>query len=462
MKSKKIRMPLHNTRLRRTKVAMGTALAVCAFSVASGFAAENRTGAAEIAFVVDAPIADAAMRGDITTVRALIAKGADVSAAQGDGMTALHWAAERGDLALAQLLLKSKAKSNAVTRIGSYTPLHIASRKGNADIVKALLASGAAVDATTASGATALHLAAASGDTSAVDALIARKANVNARESEWGQTPLMFAASADRGDAVAVLLRQHADPSLTTKMVDLTDQAKSEQAASKKRNEVMWSFLTKQEQDSISAAAAAAAKAALAGTAAARFPRPSSANPQLPETPTQLLSAGEIQEAIEASREVLQAPVATGAALAADTSDGQVAGFEGTVGMLGGLTALHHAVRQGNVEAAMALIEGRREHQSAHRKRQHHTLAHGDAQRPVRSCHDAREEGGKCEAGEQRGRDAALCGTQYAVVAPLALSSTSVDSESEDNPPRIDGSNHKCWCGRQRSPYEESLVLRLQ
>src|SRR5438309_9683289 len=50
------------------------------------------------------PVADAAMKGDRDAVRALLKQGGDVSAAQGDGMTALHWAAERGDAGLAGML----------------------------------------------------------------------------------------------------------------------------------------------------------------------------------------------------------------------------------------------------------------------------------------------------------------------------------------------------------------------
>ena len=53
---------------------------------------------------IDPRIADAARRDDIEAVRALIAGGADVNAAHGDGMTGLHWAAperERGDGAVA-------------------------------------------------------------------------------------------------------------------------------------------------------------------------------------------------------------------------------------------------------------------------------------------------------------------------------------------------------------------------
>jgi ankyrin repeat protein len=89
------------------------------------------------------PIADAAMRGDVATVRALIARRADVNAPQGDGMTALHWAADHGDSAMAAELLRAKANVTSRTRIGAYTPLHIAARTGSAAVVRALLAAEA-------------------------------------------------------------------------------------------------------------------------------------------------------------------------------------------------------------------------------------------------------------------------------------------------------------------------------
>src|SRR4051794_35698977 len=60
-------------------------------------------------------VADAAMRGDLAAVQKLIAKGADVNVAQGDGMTALHWAAEKGDSAMAASLLKARANVKATT-----------------------------------------------------------------------------------------------------------------------------------------------------------------------------------------------------------------------------------------------------------------------------------------------------------------------------------------------------------
>ena len=67
-----------------------------------------------------APVADAARRGQIETVRTLLKQGSDVSAALGDGMSALHWAGERGDLAMAEMLIYGGANVEAVTRIGAY------------------------------------------------------------------------------------------------------------------------------------------------------------------------------------------------------------------------------------------------------------------------------------------------------------------------------------------------------
>src|SRR5687768_8383465 len=83
----------------------------------------------------ESPVADAAMRRDVATVRALLKQRADVNAPQGDGMTALHWAAKHGDLELTKVLLRAKANVGALTRIGAYTPLHIASMTGSADVV---------------------------------------------------------------------------------------------------------------------------------------------------------------------------------------------------------------------------------------------------------------------------------------------------------------------------------------
>lgn len=310
---------------------------------------------------IDTPLADAAMRGDLARVRALLESRADVNAPQGDGMTALHWAAEKGNLAIAQALLRAKADVGLTTRLGGYTALHLASRQGNATLVKALLDAGANPNTPANSGATALHLAATAGDSASVSALLARGAEINAREREWGQTPLMFAAASNRAAAVSVLLKHNADPTLLSKTLDLGEEEKREQAAIRKRNEVLLSYLPPRVQDSIKKAANPRAAQALPGGATPPAPTAGGVpiRVSLEAPPTATLSATQVQQAIAAGREALKtgAPT-TMVAEAADTSDGQVFGFAGSVGKMGGLTALHHAVRQGNTAAALALIDG--------------------------------------------------------------------------------------------------------
>ncbi|MGH9888923.1 MAG: ankyrin repeat domain-containing protein, partial [bacterium] len=316
---------------------------------------------------------DAAMRGDVATVRKLLAQNADVNSAQGDGMTALHWAAEHGDAALTELLLKAKADVKATTRVGNYTPLHIAAKSGSATVVKALIKAGSDVNAQTVGGATPVHFAATSGSADAINALADAKADLNAKEIEWGQTPLIFAADANRGTAITALLKRGADGSVRSKSVNLNDQAAREQAAVKARNEVYLKYKPKAVRDSITAAMATAAAAGLtpppgAAPAGGAIPGPDGGNGagaaggqggqggqggrpgggRGQQVSTEGLTSAQIQEGIAAGRKALES-VPTGPAAADDTTDGQVAGFAGTVGAMGGMTPLHHAVRQGNL-----------------------------------------------------------------------------------------------------------------
>ena len=329
-----------------------------------------------------APLADAAMHNDFDAVKKLIKSGAEVNAAQGDGMTALHWAAEHGDSAMADVLIHSHASVRAVTRIGSYTPLHIASKSGSAAIVRALLKAGSDANAATTSGATALHFAAAAGNVDAVTALLEAHADVNARESEWGQTPLIFAASENRAAVIKMLLAHGADASIRTKAVNLTEEQAAEQAATKRRNEVFASFKPKKDsavkkdsiglgrrgtsrgpKDSAVAKDSAAAKDSVAAADAAPAAGGRGAGGGgrgAPAPSTDGLTPAQIQQAIVAGRTVPATAKPTGPVTeeVVDTANGQVAGYAGTVGSMGGLTALHHAARQGNVEAVVALLDG--------------------------------------------------------------------------------------------------------
>ena len=166
-------------------------------------------------------VADAAMNGDRAAVRALLTSGEDINAAQGDGMTALHWAARRGDDELVRMLLVAGANVRATTRLGGYTPLLMAADLGHANAIDLLVGAGADVSATTAGGVTPLMLAAASGQADAVKALIAHGANVNATEPARDETALMFAAANRRADALRALIAAKADVNASTKVVSL-------------------------------------------------------------------------------------------------------------------------------------------------------------------------------------------------------------------------------------------------
>ena len=170
----------------------------------------------------DAPIADASMRNDAAQVRLLVANGAEVNAAHGDGMTGLHWAAENGNPEIANILLESEADVEAVTRLGAYRPLHLAARRGHASVIQLLLDASAdpEVESTTGS-VRPLHFAAASGNAAAVQALIDHGVELDANESMWGQTPLMFAAAAGRTEVIRLLLQGGADPALTAAVIDM-------------------------------------------------------------------------------------------------------------------------------------------------------------------------------------------------------------------------------------------------
>src|SRR5437016_8519925 len=104
----------------------------------------------------DTRVADAAMKGDIDSVRSLLKQAVDVNAAQGDGMTALHWAALKGNAEMASMLLYAGANVRATTRLGSYTPLFMAAKSGNSAVINVLLGAGADAKAPALAGLTPL------------------------------------------------------------------------------------------------------------------------------------------------------------------------------------------------------------------------------------------------------------------------------------------------------------------
>jgi uncharacterized protein len=202
--------------------------ATCSLGLLAGLAALpaliHAAGAATPTAIVEA-----AQSGNRDALRAALKDGGDVNAAQGDGMTPLHWAAVRNDVEMADLLMYAGANVKATTRIGGYTPLLVAAKTGNAKVIETLIKHGADPDRTTTNGTTPLMLAAAAGDADAVRILAYYSANVNAREKVKGETALDFAAASGRTEAIRVLTAAGADPKLATNEVNLAAFAKEEQ-----------------------------------------------------------------------------------------------------------------------------------------------------------------------------------------------------------------------------------------
>ena len=145
--------------------------------------------------------------GDAAGARALIAAGADVNAPQGDGATALHWAAHRSDLHAATLLIEAGADVDAANALGA-TPLWLAATNGSAAVVERLLATGADPNVALRMGETPLMAAARSGSRRVAKLLLAYGADPNPAEREREQTALMWAA-AQRHAGLVHLLAEH-------------------------------------------------------------------------------------------------------------------------------------------------------------------------------------------------------------------------------------------------------------
>jgi ankyrin repeat protein len=245
---------------------------------------------------------EAAGTDDVDTVLKLLHQGADVNAAQGDGMTPLHRTAETGNVRMADVLIEAGANLEAQTRVGSHTPLHVASASGRAGVVALLVASGADVEARTTTGATPLHFAAASGSAGAVTALLEGGASPDPREPVWGQTPLMFAAAEGRTEVVEALLEKGANPALVGTVVDVIARDKADRAERRARNERV------------------AASRESAGMAAAK-----------------------LKEREEAEKR---------------GNEPEPLNYAGQVGSQGGLTPLLLAARNGHLQTALALLKG--------------------------------------------------------------------------------------------------------
>ena len=158
----------------------------------------------------EAPLADAVERRDKQAVLSLLKEQADVNAAQGDGATALHWAAYLEDAETTALLIRAGAQVSTPNNYG-VTALVLASQNGNAAVLEQLVKAGADPNAAVRSEETPLMLAARTGSVDGVKVLLSAGAEVNAKEAWNGQTALMWAAAEGHGPVVEALIDAGAD-----------------------------------------------------------------------------------------------------------------------------------------------------------------------------------------------------------------------------------------------------------
>jgi ankyrin repeat protein len=173
------------------------ALALWLAASGAAVAADN-----SLAGLIQAGQRDAALK--------MIASGADVNAAQGDGTTPLHWAVYKIDPEVTRALLARGAKPNVINKYGS-SPLSEAVKVADARLVGMLLDAGSDANVPNQEGQTALMLAARAGSLDVANLLVSHGADVNAKEKWRGQTALMWAADARSAALTRFLIGRKAD-----------------------------------------------------------------------------------------------------------------------------------------------------------------------------------------------------------------------------------------------------------
>jgi ankyrin repeat protein len=155
------------------------------------------------------------MAGDAASVRAQIAAGADIDAAEVDGSTALLWAAHQGEPEIVSTLLAAGADANTANTFGA-TPIREAVANGNPEVIGLLLDAGADPDSALPEGQTNLMVIARTANVEAARLLLDAGADVNATEISENQSALIWAADQAQGEMVTLLVAHGADVNART------------------------------------------------------------------------------------------------------------------------------------------------------------------------------------------------------------------------------------------------------
>ncbi len=187
------------------------------YAVSKGFSEQQVRRLLDLGFSPEAPdvcgrkpVVFAALTRQRSLVRLLLEYGANPNQTDNEDNPPppLWWAAFRGDLGTAELLIDKGAN---VDGVGSRFPLMAASRNGHLKIVKLLIAKGAQVNSRNAHG-TPLSFAAERNKLEVMRFLLEKGADIEGKDLASNWTPLMRAAAAGSLEAVKLLLDKGANP----------------------------------------------------------------------------------------------------------------------------------------------------------------------------------------------------------------------------------------------------------
>ena len=158
------------------------------------------------------PLIAAAAAGKSEAIAYLLEKGADATAKDDLGKTALLYASNFDDAKTLEKLLTLNKKAVNIPDNSGNTPLIYSAQKGLLNNVKALLAAGADVNyRSPVTGVSALSAASAEGRTNVVRYLVKNgNANINLRDLA-GRTPIFYAVEKDQPQTLQTLLALGAD-----------------------------------------------------------------------------------------------------------------------------------------------------------------------------------------------------------------------------------------------------------
>ena len=159
------------------------------------FASTSTTNASALAF--------AASMGNLSVVKLLLEREADIHADDCGGRTSLHWAATNGYLKIVKLLIEKGACVNSLDK-HKITPLHLATM--HLKVVKFLVGNGACINAKDNNGESPLHWAVLSKCRESVKFLVENGADINAKDND-GLTPIDYANRGGRREIINLLTR---------------------------------------------------------------------------------------------------------------------------------------------------------------------------------------------------------------------------------------------------------------